>query len=196
MKNISQIVNSVLKMFVGDDMPEINDTISSNLELRLILNVNMMKPYREAKKDFLRNYMDDLLVFSFGNVSMAARKAKLNRRHLHRMINELNIDPSTHRKELLKPVEYVKSNVHDIIEETLTDEYESIHSNINDISRIIAENIDGPVSYEEALDFFEKEYFRNALEENNFDIAKTAKFTRTSERTLYRKINKLDIACT
>ena len=200
MKNISSVVDTVLTKFTGDDTPKLKEEISTNLEFRLVFTVDLSKPFKEAKKEFLVNYLNDLLTLSLGNISLAAKKAQLHRRHLHRMINELDIDPNEHRKEMLKPREYMKVNVHNILDETLANsslsehKLSQIYSNLEDISQVLAQNIDNAFSYNEALDLFEKEYIEKALRDNQYDIQKTADFLDISERTLYRKINKLNIA--
>ena len=200
MNTISTLVESVLKKFTGENYPELKENISSNLEFRLLFTIDLTRPFKEAKKAFLKTYLNDLLTLSLGNISLAAKKAQLHRRHLHRIINELEIDPNIHRKELIKPGQYMKTSVHNILDETLANssveeqKLKTLYSNLEDISEVIAEHMDDVASYEEALEFFEKEYIEKALKDNNYSIQKTADFLDLSERTLYRKINKLNIA--
>jgi DNA-binding NtrC family response regulator len=199
MKNISSIVETTLKKHLKDYVPELNYTLSNNLEFRLFPSSSLRK-FKEAKKVFLKNYLNDLLVLSLGNISLAAKKANLHRRHLHRIIHELEIDPNTHRKELIKPTEYIKENIHDILEETLSNftaepqKIKTVYSNLEDISEVLAKNMEKIVSYEEALELFEKEFLGKALKENNYDVSKTAEVLDMNERTLYRKMSKLNIA--
>ena len=194
--NITNVVEAVLRKHAN--VPKIKENISSNLEFRLLVTVDLSKPFKQAKKDFLKNYLNDILTLSLGNISLAAKRAQLHRRHLHRIINNLDIDPSVHKKELLKPQEYLKENVHNIIEDTLShfdedDKIRQIYSNLDDISVVISKNI-GPVSYDEALELFEKEYIEKALKDNNYNISETADAIDMNERTLYRKLSRLNIA--
>ena len=196
--NISSVVEAVLKKHTKKHAPRVKDNISSNLEFRLLFTVDLSKPFKQAKKDFLKNYLNDILTLSLGNISLAAKRAQLHRRHLHRIINDLEINPNLHKKELLKPQEYLRENVHNIIEDTLShfeedDRIRQIYSNLDDISVIISKNM-GPVSYDEALELFEKEYIEKALKENNYNISETADAIDMGERTLYRKISRLNIA--
>jgi DNA-binding NtrC family response regulator len=199
MKNISSLIDAAIKKFTNVDIPKLNENISTNLEFRLLFPVDLNKPFKEAKKDFLKNYIHDLLILSLGNVSLAAKKASLHRRQLHRIMNDLSIKPDSHRRELLKPSEYMKSNVQDILEETISHisseekKLKSVYSNLEDISSVIANNIDASMSYEEALMLFEKEFIGKALKENKYDIQKTADLMDVSERTLYRKISKFNL---
>jgi DNA-binding NtrC family response regulator len=197
MKNLSSLMEKVLKNF--SNTPQLSYTLSNNLEFRLLSPVDPSKPFKEARKIFLKNYLNDLLILSLGNVSLAAKKANINRRHLHRIINELEIDPESHRKEMIKPAQYLKENVKDILEETLSnfskdDTVRAVYSNIGDISNIIAQNMDTAMQFDEALELFEKDFFTKALKYNKYDISKTAEAIDVSERTLYRKISKLNLA--
>ena len=194
--NISNVVEAVLKKHTKN-VPKVKEDISSNLEFRLLVTVDLSKPFKQAKKDFLKNYLNDILTLSLGNISLAAKRAQLHRRHLHRIIINLDIDPNVHKKELLKPQEYLRENVHNIIEDTLAnfdddDRIRQIYSNLDDISVIISKNM-GPVSYDEALELFEKEYIEKALKENNYNISETADAIDMNERTLYRKLSRLNI---
>ena len=113
------------------------------------------------------------------------------------MINKLEIKPDEHKKELIKPSQYMKENIYNILEERLAafeeeKKVKNIYSNLDDISQLIADNI-GNISYDEALELFEKEYIEKALKDHDFNIQKTADAIDMSERTLYRKINKLNI---
>lgn len=194
------LIEKVIKKYTREDLPELKENISISLESRLLFTIDLTKPFKVAKKEFLRNYLNDLLTLSLGNISLAAKKANLHRRHLHRIINELEIDPNLHKKELLKPSQYLKESVHTIIEVSLSNFIESenikaVYLNLDDISEVIAANMD-EVSYNQALQLFEKEYIEKVLKENNDNISKTAGIMDISERTLYRKINKLHIAVT
>jgi DNA-binding NtrC family response regulator len=199
MKNISSVVERAVKKHLLQDIPDLKYNISTNLEFRLVFPIDTSKSFKQAKKNFLKNYLNDILTLSLGNISMAARKANLNRRHLHRIISELDINPETHRKELLKPAQYLKDNIQNILEETLLnfkpdEKLRNVYSNLEQISETLAEDMDESMSYEEAIELFEKEFLGKVLKENNYNISKTAEVLDMSERTLYRKISKLNLA--
>jgi len=199
MNTITSVIETVLKKYTGEELPELTESISSTLDNRLLITVDFSKPFKEAKKEFIRNYVNDLLVLSLGNIIIAAKKANLHRRHIHRIINELDIDAEMHRKELIKPIEYMKVNIHHILECTISrseldaEKETIILSNMKDITELIAESMSS-YTYEEALQLFEKEYIEKALKTYQYNIPKTANALDISERTLYRKINKLGIA--
>ena len=98
---------------------------------------------------------------------------------------------------MIKPSLYMKENVYNILEESFdkieqSKKIKDVYSNLDDISQILAQHINN-ASYDDAMEFFEKEFIKNALKENEFNIIKTAKSMGMNERTLYRKINKLNI---
>lgn len=196
MTQISSIIYNALDKHSILEEKELK-SLTNNLEFRLLFTIDFSKPFKEAKKDFIRNYLNDLLTLSLGNVSMVAKKANLNRRHLHRMLNNHELDPDIHRKELIKPSQYLKENIHNILEDTLTNIHEqetleNVYSSINDISQIITDTMQN-IPYEKALEIFEKEFIEKTLKKNNYDLKKTAKEIDISERTLYRKLAKLNI---
>jgi DNA-binding NtrC family response regulator len=199
MKSISSIVDKAVKKHLIEDIPDLTYNITTNLEFRLVFPIDITKPFKQAKKSFLKSYLNDLLTLSLGNISMAARKANVNRRHLHRIMSELEINPEAHRKELLKPGQYLKDNIHNILEETLIDfknddKLRDVYSHLEHISETLAKDMDESMSYEEAVELFEKEFLGKALKENNYNIPKTAEMLDMNERTLYRKINKFNLA--
>jgi len=197
MKNISNIVeNAIKKHAISEDLPKIRDSLSSDLELKLLIPSNLSKSYKLAKNEFLKRYFNDLLTLSLGNVSLAAKKAGIHRRHVHRFINELNINMLEFKEDMIKPAEFLKENIYSILENLLSTNnnvnYQRIYSNITQVTTKIAKDI-GNYSYDEALIIFEREFIMASLRENNFDIVKTSKEIGMGIRTLYRKIGKLGL---
>ena len=195
MKSISSLVDAVLKRH-SFDFSNIRDDITSNLEFRLFFNIDFSKTFKEAKKEFQRSYFNDVLTLSLGNITLAAKKSNLNRRHLHRIINDLELDPEVHKREMIKPIQYMKNNVYQILEDTVSKLPEKnmreACSQLEEISAVIAKNLQN-YSYDEALELFEREFILYKLKEFNFDLKKTAKSMDMSERNLYRKLSKLNI---
>ncbi|MBU0758434.1 MAG: hypothetical protein KKF44_10275, partial [Nanoarchaeota archaeon] len=201
MKTISSIVEDFLSNNSDESIEKLNKNISSNLEFRLIFNIDFAKDFKSAKREFLKNYFVDLVVMNLGNITKVAESAKIARRHAHRKINELDIDVTDKRKQLLKPEYYIKMNVREVIDTAIEDLKDRadpgyityLNHNIDELSRLIKENHADPLSYEEAVDIFEREYLKRVIEDSRFDIKMTAKMTGLSPRTIYRKILKLKI---
>ncbi len=196
MNNISSIVYEALDKHAILEEKELK-SLTNNLEFRLLFSIDFSKSFKEAKKDFIKNYLNDLLTLSLGNVSLAAKKANIHRRHFHRMLHEHELNPDIHRKELIKPSQYLKENLQNILEDSLIginedDKLQTVYSSLNDISQIITETMQN-IPYEKALEIFEKEFIEKTLKKYNYDIAETANSLEISERTLYRKMTKLGI---
>lgn len=201
MKKAPSLLEKVLRVTNQDvESKDSNLKVQIGLELKLLSSIDFSKPYKEAKREFVRQYLNDMLVLSFGNISKTAELANINRRHMHRLVNELHLNPDNSRKENMNPIVYLKEYISQISDDTdnemtdLISEKLDLQSHINeDITSIFLQN-SGLSTYEEALYIFEREYINKLLEENDFDIQKTASVLGISERTLYRKINKLNIA--
>ena len=59
---------------------------------------------------------------------------------------------------------------------------------------MMAKDMEISLSYDEAVELFEREFLGKVLRENNYNVAKAAEALDMSERTLYRKISKLNLA--
>jgi DNA-binding NtrC family response regulator len=151
------------------------------LELRLFFTIEPM-PLKDAKRQFQKRFIKDLLIMSLGNVSLAAKRASIDRKHLYRLMNDLDLDPEAPRKDLVKPYEYVKEGIQNLVEE-----------DVDGISAIICQHLSN-ISYDDAFRIFEKELIIKVLKEREYDLPKSASFLRISQKTLQRKIQKYSIA--
>ncbi len=59
-----------------------------------------------------------------------------------------------------------------------------------DIQRIIKESRDKGITYKELLEHFEMEFLLQVLDENNFNISKSALILKINRNTLSKKIDK------
>jgi len=98
--NVRELRNHIERVVVlGTPMsPVPPPTSSANLE-EAAQGVNLDTPFRDAKEalvaDFERRYVTALMDWADGNVSRAARKAKMDRMNLHRLVQRYNLrDPS------------------------------------------------------------------------------------------------------
>ena len=55
---------------------------------------NSLKPFKEAKKDFEREYISNLLLLTEGNVSKAAELAGKYRADFYELLKKHNLNPS------------------------------------------------------------------------------------------------------
>ncbi|MBD3202809.1 hypothetical protein GF327_00810 [Candidatus Woesearchaeota archaeon] len=187
MKDISPLVEKVLDKLSDEEK---GISLYAGLEFKLLFNIDLSKPFRKAKKEFMKQYITDILVLNFANITKAAQKARLNRRHLHRLIKKLDIDIDSLRQELFNPDYYIKKNIQSIIEENNTDSIEIVITNFsNKIEKITEKDI----TFEQIMSLFEREYLLKVYIQNNKNVAKTADAVKLSERTLYRKINNYEL---
>ncbi len=156
-----------------------------------LLENDLKKPYKEAKKEFLKDYFSDLLLLNLGNVSRVASTAQINRRHVYRLLDELELDAEEWRK-MIKPSYYYRETLQQTIDEM--PELVELSEEIEDISEELS--IAERLPFHDALGEFERQYIVDALKKTNFDIDGASRILDMSQRTLYRKISKLGIAVT
>jgi transcriptional regulator with PAS, ATPase and Fis domain len=114
-------------------------------------------------------------------------------------MSELDMNAEMHKKELLKPSQYLKENIQNILEETLSsfrrdEKAKDVYSNLEEISDLVAKDMEINLSFDRAVMLFDREFLGKVLKENNYNISKSAETLDISERTLYRKISKLNLA--
>ena len=76
-----------------------NDVITDDLILQTRkIKINRLKPLKDAKEDFEKNYIVQLFEFTQGNVSNAAKLAGKYRADLYDLLKKYNLSPSDFRK--------------------------------------------------------------------------------------------------
>jgi DNA-binding NtrC family response regulator len=80
---------------VSASSPDINALLKDEASGMSPLNSGIEEPFKVAKErlieDFERNYLEQLMTWAGGNVSRAARKAKIDRMYLHRLLQRYAI---------------------------------------------------------------------------------------------------------
>ncbi|HSU72289.1 MAG TPA: helix-turn-helix domain-containing protein [Candidatus Binatia bacterium] len=201
-EKVKPLVADAMQKFLGVTVSEIEHDISGKLKRSPLLDydVDVTKPFKQAKLDFKRYYLTRLLQNHFGNVSEVARIANLDRRSIHRLITALKIDVRRFRQELLRG-EYVKQEaVKDIIQQTLDSYKQSLNPDklallyrfAPTLSKdIVAELPEAPLTLDQAEAEFERKYFAKALALFNNNISKTARAIGIRYETLHRKLKML-----
>jgi two-component system response regulator GlrR len=72
--------------------------ISDELVGRATRHAKRMPSFDEARDDFTRNYLMQLLKATRGNVSQAARLARRNRTDLYKLLTRHNISPDEFKR--------------------------------------------------------------------------------------------------
>jgi DNA-binding NtrC family response regulator len=195
---ITPLVEQAMQNFLGVKIDEINKDISNKLvEGKLDFEINISIPFKQAKELFKRSFLVKLLQMTNGNMSEASEIADIDRRHMHRLVQRFNINADFFRKQAkYSEKEEKESYVKEIIGETLA-KYELTKSKSKEVNQETTKNIahkmpDIRMALKEALELFEKEYFKKALEEFS-TLGKTAKSLGIRYETLIKKIKRLNL---
>jgi DNA-binding NtrC family response regulator len=195
-----KLVEIVMHKFLGVTIKEMNEDITSRLSYPFEYIIDTGVSFKRAKKMFVRSYLVKLLKKHLGNISDAARAAGINRRTIHRLISDLDIEIESIRKFLLRPHYMMKDEMNRIIEGSLKkyDEYihpsklDEMYRKVSDASEDILKTLpERTMTLKEAEESFEKAYLEKALSENGFDEPKTAKKIGIRYETLHRKWQRL-----
>ncbi len=201
---IKPLIKEAMQKNLGITVVELETNISSKLKKSALLefSVDTSLGFKKAKKKFRKEYVTRLLKLNFGNVAEVARVALVDRRSIHRIVADIKSEVQRFR-ESLQHGDYVKQlAVQDIIENSLKNfksalnpsKYEAFYKQAPVLSKNIAKELpEAPASLKEAEKDFEIRYLKKAIEENNFNISKTARKIGLRFETLHRKLKKLGI---
>ena len=197
---IKPLIDQAMSSNLGITIPELNLDISDKIKKSPLLefDIDTSIKFKTAKKLFKKQYIARLLQLHLGNIAEVARISKVDRRTIHRLIKELNIDIDKFREVLMRG-EYVKRlAVQNIIESSLESykdalneqKYAAFYSIAPELSHnIVKELPDSPLSLKDAEKEFEDRYFKQALSDNSNNISMTARKIGLRFETLHRKLN-------
>lgn len=200
MSDINLIVESTIRKQTGISIDELTKNISESIENRLFLEINENMTYSTAKKIFRRKYFEELFIFTFGNISKAAKISGLNRRQIHRIIKTLNIKAQTYRSAMQRPYDYIREDIKNIVEKRLDhsksyvkeDKLSKLYMRAPKIAELVTKKIGvSPKSFNKSFKEFEREYFSKLLKKTGQDLDKSSKVAKISKRTLQRKIKQV-----
>lgn len=203
-EKINPLIEQSLHKFLGITISELNKDLSDKIEANPILSfdINTALSFKIAKKLFKKQFLSNLIRNHYGNISEVARIAKINRRSVHRAILELKIDVAKVRKELLKPDYYKKEAIDGIFRKTLDhykgvihpEKLQKVYKQVPSLTKDIVKELPSmKLSLKEAEKEFERQYLKKVLEENDWNISKTARKIGLRFETLHRKIKSLGI---
>ena len=203
-KPLKPLVDQAMHKFLGVTIDELNKDISDKIETKPLIqfDLNIQLSFKSAKKLFKKQFFTKLIQTHYGNVSEVAALTNVNRRSIHRAVNELGIDVRKLRKDMLMPNYYTKEAVDTILRGTFEaykqiihpGKLEEMYKNVSTVSEDILKSL--PVkdlTWKEAEQEFEKEFLRKVLEQFNGNISKTAKKIKIRYETLIRKLKKLGV---
>lgn len=205
LSRVRPMIDEAMHRCLGITVAEINTDITDKIlkSPLFLFEVDTNLPLRKAKESFRRYYLTKVLKRHFGNVSEAAKTCCMERRSLHRLINQLGIDVTLFRREMQKHSYLSMNDVQGIIERTLAgykqviqpERLRAMYDVVPKLSEDITHELPATImTMKDAEDCFEKEYIQRALEKVNFSITKAAKNLGMRYETLHRKMKSLGIS--
>lgn len=203
-EKINPMIEESLHKFLGVTINELNKDLSDKIETNPLISfdINTALSFKVAKKLFKKQYLQNLIRNHYGNISDVAKIASIDRRSVHRQVLELKIDVGKVRKELLRPDYYKKEAIDEIFKLTL-DQYkgvihpeklQKVYKEVPSLTKNIIRELPAmEMTLKEAENEFERQYLKKALDENGWNISKTARKIKLRFETLHRKIKKLGI---
>ncbi|MBW2973645.1 hypothetical protein KY346_04585 [Candidatus Woesearchaeota archaeon] len=203
-KRVKPMVKKAMHKYLGVTISEVQADVSDKLKRSPLLeyDISTKVPFKKAKKLFKKLYLSRLLQAFSGNITDVAKAAGLDRRSVHRLIEELKIDIEDFRKSIAQ-TEYIKQEaVKNIIQSSIETykgslsptKFKSFYQHAPELSKDIVKELPAtPMTLKTAEHEFEKQYLRKALKENNNNISKTAKKIGLRFETLHRKLKSLKL---
>lgn len=201
-KKVKPLIKETTTKFLGVAIDKLSEDLTSILHKPTLLGIKIdtSLPFKDAKKKFKQQYLEKLLKLHFGNITEVARLTQTDRRSVHRLLNDLQIDAHKIKQEMVKPYAVQLSALNVEIEHILDkykevlhpDKLRSLYRNVDVLSdEILKELPEQPLSLQEALVEFEKRYLTEVLKFHQLNIAKTARVIGLRYETLHRKAKKL-----
>ena len=203
-RKIKPLLDSAMHHYLGVTVEEIRADITDRLRIApyFEFSTNTDKPFKKAKELFRKEFVTRLLRRHFGNVSIAAKIAGLDRRSMHRIISRHRIDVHRFREEMTKRSYLKEMAITSLIEHTVNaykpvlkkERVEHFYENLPDLSRNIVELLpERTMTLEETEQVWEKRYLRHHLDLNSWNISQTARKIGLRYETLHRKIKELNL---
>jgi DNA-binding NtrC family response regulator len=203
-KDMEHIVDDAIKPVLGVSIDELNKDLSEKLSKSPLVSfdVDTKLKFKQAKKKFKQQFLRKLLRISYGNISEVAKRARVDRRSIHRIVKDAGIDVSKIREEMIKPYQIKQKAVGGIIEDVLESYKQVIHperiaevyKQVDTVSKEILEELpEKQITLKKAEEEFEREYLKKAFAENDGSLTKTAKKIGLRYETLLRKMKSLGL---
>jgi DNA-binding NtrC family response regulator len=203
-EKITPMIEQSLHRYIGVTINELNKDLSDRIEANPLIgfDINTALSFKLAKKLFKKQFLQNLIRNYYGNISEVAKIASINRRSVHRAVQELKIDVAKVRRDMLRPDYYKKEVLDEIFRATLNtykgvihpDKLEGIYKHVPTLTEDIAKELPrAEMSLKDAEIEFERQYLKKQLDENDWNISKTARKIKIRFETLHRKIKKMGI---
>ncbi len=203
-ERLKPIISDATTKAIGINVEALTNDISAKLARVPFIDfaIDTSLKFKTAKKLFKKAYVEKMLEMHLGNISEAAQEAGMDRRSMHRLIVQLRIPAHKIKAEIPKPYQIRLSTVTHAIEDVLAkyktilhpQKIEKMYKNVTQLSEnVLKELPEQKQTLKDAEEEFERQYIKQALEENNHNITHTAKKIGLRYETLQRKIKQLGI---
>ncbi len=198
-KTVEHIVDDAIKPVLGVSIDDLNRDISEKLSKNPLMSfdIDTRLNFKQAKKKFKQQFLSRLLRVTYGNISEVAKRAKVDRRSIHRIVKDAGINVAKIREEMIKPYQIRQKAVGGVIEDVLEhykniihpEKVAEVYKQVDSVSKEILDELpEKQISLKQAEEEFEQEYLRKALAENSGNLSKTAKNIGLRYETLLRKL--------
>ncbi len=202
-EKVSPLLEESLEKNLGFSIPKMEADLTDKITTSaLSVYFPLDTTFAEAKKVFKAEFFKRELTFHLGNISELAKNLDIDRRSIHRVIKDLEIDLEDMRHKPSAPKEYKEGLIKQAIKGTL-DEYKEViqpqkmqklYGEAPKLSRNIAKFIPHKEhTWKQAETEFEKQFLTHSLQENNWNVSKAALQIDIRVETLHRKIKKLSL---
>ncbi len=201
-EKVSILLEETMEKSWGLSIPKIESDISDKVVTSSIdLYIPHHLSFGKAKKVFQKEFLKKQLTMHLGNISELAKSLEINRRSIHRVLKNLHLKKEN-VMENFSPFRNEETRVENLIRTTL-DQYkeliqpqkmEKIYEALPTLTRNLAQSIPHQDrTWKEAEQDFEKQFLEHALEEHEWNVAKTSEAIHLRAETVHRKIKKLGI---
>ena len=211
-EKVSPLLEESMEKHWGITIPKLEADITDRLaNPQLNIYVPAQLPFSKAKRAFKKEFLKRELRLHRGNISHLAKTLELDRRSIHRAIKGLEIKMGQ-IKDLLSQTElsstelskerYQEEVVDQAIRGTLEqykqvlrpEKIEELYRDLPALSRNIVKFIPyQDWTWKDAEREFERQFLRQALEEQGWKVSAAAARIGLRTETLYRKIRKLGL---
>ncbi len=202
-ERVFSLLEETMEKSWGITIPKVESNIADKLKnSSLSIYISPGLPFQEAKKKFKKEFLRNELRLHRGNISQLARKLGLDRRSIHRVVKETNIDLEIIRGQEHFPESQQEKMVDQVIRSALVEykeiiqpqKMEKIYEEVPQLSRNIARILPHQhLTWKEAEQEFEKQFLSKSLKELGGNVARTAEKMCIRVETLHRKIKKLGL---
>lgn len=199
---LTKEVKSVFGVSIREPVDELLERIRAFEEQFVKPNVDTTKTFDEAKRVYMRSYLDTLLIRSYGVVRRASQQAGVAHTTLYRVCEMYDVRVDAYRTDLALPEKKKEEHIAKIVKDTL-DKYETyIPSEQKQKKDACGTNISEKASQyvhlqlptlKQAEEAFERAYLQEMLEKNACNVKNAAEQAAIHSRTFYRMMDAYDL---